>query len=216
MAHFSEDKNLLQAFHENLDVHQMTAAEIFSCERKQVTAEQRRAAKAINFGLIYGMSEFGLAKQLGIGRQEALDYIHIYFERYPGVKEYMEQTKKLAHKQAYVETYFGRRLYLPDINHQNKMLQKASERAAINAPLQGTAADLIKIAMIHLDETLKQHSELQANLILQVHDELVFEAAESSIDALKPLVQQRMTHAAEFKVPLLVEIGVGDNWNTAH
>jgi DNA polymerase-1 len=175
----------------------------------------RRSAKAINFGLIYGMSAFGLAKQLHVGRNEAQQYIDRYFERYPGVQRYMNNIRALAHEQGYVETLFGRRLYLPEINAKNKNLQMAAERTAINAPMQGTAADIIKTAMVSVDNWLV-NSGLDAKIIMQVHDELVLEVAESQIEQVRAGVIERMSAAATLKVPLLVEVGVGNNWDEAH
>ncbi|HTF84734.1 MAG TPA: DNA polymerase I [Cellvibrio sp.] len=215
MAHLSEDAGLLHAFEQELDVHRATAAEVFGVGLDQVTPEMRRSAKAINFGLIYGMSAFGLAKQLRLGRNEAQQYIDRYFERYPGVQRYMNETRSLAHEQGYVETLFGRRLYLPDINARNKNLQLAAERTAINAPMQGTAADIIKTAMISVDSWLAE-SQLDARIIMQVHDELVLEVAEAHIDIVSKAVRQHMSAAATLKVPLLVEVGVGNNWDEAH
>jgi DNA polymerase I len=215
MAHLSEDAGLLNAFEQELDVHRATAAEVFGVGLDQVTPEMRRSAKAINFGLIYGMSAFGLAKQLRLGRNEAQQYIDRYFERYPGVQRYMNETRSLAHEQGYVETLFGRRLYLPDINARNKNLQLAAERTAINAPMQGTAADIIKTAMISVDSWLTE-SRLDARIIMQVHDELVLEVADAHIDAVSKAVRQHMSAAAKLKVPLLVEVGVGNNWDEAH
>jgi len=188
---------------------------VFGLKLKDVTSEQRRAAKAINFGLIYGMSAFGLGKQLNIGRNEAQNYVDLYFARYPGVKEYMDTTRKLAHDTGYVQTLFGRRLYLPDINAKNPQLRQYAERTAINAPMQGTAADIIKRAMITLDQSL-QTSGLDARMVMQVHDELVFEVAEKNTDALQQLVRDKMQSAAELKVPLVVDVGVGNNWDEAH
>ena len=215
MAHLSEDAGLLHAFEQELDVHRATAAEVFGVGLDQVTPEMRRSAKAINFGLIYGMSAFGLAKQLRLGRNEAQQYIDRYFERYPGVQRYMNETRSLAHEQGYVETLFGRRLYLPDINARNRNLQLAAERTAINAPMQGTAADIIKTAMISVDSCLAE-SQLDARIIMQVHDELVLEVAEAHIDVVSKAVRQHMSAAATLKVPLLVEVGVGNNWDEAH
>jgi len=215
MAHLSGDAGLLKAFANNEDVHRATASEVFATPLNQVSSEQRRRAKAINFGLIYGMSAFGLAKQLGISREEASLYVKVYFERYPGVARYMEQTRLSAAQEGYVETLFGRRLYLPEVNAKNGMLRKAAERAAINAPMQGTAADIIKLAMISLQKFLNQ-SDIDAHMIMQVHDELVFEVAESDIERLKKAVISHMESAALLSVPLLVEVGVGDNWDAAH
>lgn len=215
MAHISNDAGLLNAFKQGLDVHKATAAEVFGVALDAVTAEQRRRAKAINFGLIYGMSAFGLAKQLGLERQEAQQYIDLYFARYPNVKIYMENTRRLAHQTGHVETLSGRRLMLPEINARNVQRQKAAERAAINAPLQGTAADIIKKAMIKIDNAL-QHSHLQATMIMQVHDELVFEAAADQITAATALIKDCMINAAQLQIPLVVDIGIGNNWDEAH
>ncbi len=215
MAHLSQDENLLHAFAEGIDVHRATAAEVFGVPLDEVEAEQRRAAKAINFGLIYGMSAFGLAKQLNIGRLEAQDYIDVYFTRYPGVKTYMDTTRELAHEKGYVETVFGRRLYLPEINSRNGQRRQYAERTAINAPMQGTAADIIKRAMIAVDKALAQ-SHLDARVVMQVHDELVVEVAEAQVEALADLLRIEMESAAELKVPLVVDIGIGDNWDEAH
>jgi len=215
MAHLSADKSLLKAFAEGQDIHRATAAEVFSLELDEVSNEQRRSAKAINFGLIYGMSAFGLAKQLNITRYEAQEYVDLYFDRYPGVKDYMDSTKETAHEQGYVETLFGRRLYLPEINSRNGMRRQYAERTAINAPMQGTAADIIKRAMITLHDCL-QKSELGARMVMQVHDELVFEVAKKDVDELTALVHQEMESAAKLDVPLLVDVGVGDNWDEAH
>lgn len=215
MAHLSADDGLLVAFKEGLDVHRATAAEIFGEELEDVTSDQRRSAKAINFGLIYGMSAFGLAKQLGIGRHEAQEYVERYFHRYPGVRDYMENTRQLANEQGYVETLFGRRLYLPDINARNGMLRKAAERTAINAPMQGTAADIIKRAMVDIQHWL-DIAGLDARLLLQVHDELVFEVSESDLGLLSEGVEFRMASAAALDVPLIVDIGSGANWDEAH
>lgn len=215
MAHLSGDAGLLNAFEKGLDVHRATAAEVFGVALEGVTPEMRRSAKAINFGLIYGMSAFGLGKQLHVGRNEAQQYIDRYFERYPGVQRYMNNIRSLAHEQGYVETLFGRRLYLPDINAKNKNLQMAAERTAINAPMQGTAADIIKTAMIAVHNWLAE-SGLDAKIIMQVHDELVLEVAESQVDVVSRGVIERMSAAATLSVPLLVEAGVGDNWDEAH
>jgi DNA polymerase-1 len=215
MAHLSGDKGLLTAFNEGLDVHTATAAEVFEISLDEVSGDQRRKAKAINFGLIYGMSAFGLAKQLHLGRNEAQDYIDRYFARYPGVQEYMDRTRELAREQGFVETLFGRRLYLPEINARNKMRAQAAERTAINAPMQGTAADIIKIAMLAVNHWLNS-SEVDARMIMQVHDELVFEVAEGEVEAVSAKVCELMSGAASLDVPLLVEAGVGDNWDEAH
>jgi len=215
MAHLSGDKGLCQAFTDGLDVHQATASEIFNVELDKVASDQRRSAKAINFGLIYGMSAFGLAKQLGIGRQDAQEYVERYFLRYPGVRKYMDDTRLLANEQGYVETLFGRRLYLPDIKASNGMLRKAAERTAINAPMQGTAADIIKQAMVDIDHWLGV-AHLDAKMIMQVHDELVFEVARDDLELLAEGVRFRMVSAASLNVPLVVDIGSGQDWNTAH
>ena len=215
MAHLSQDKGLLGAFGANLDVHSATAAEVFGVPLEDVSSDQRREAKAINFGLIYGMSAFGLAKQLRLGRHEAQAYIDRYFERYPGVADYMTQTRELAHSQGYVETLFGRRLYLPEINARNKQRQMAAERTAINAPMQGTAADIIKLAMIAVDEWLSK-TDIDALMIMQVHDELVFEVADTEVATLTSAIPDLMADVASIDVPLLVEAGVGTNWDQAH
>ncbi len=215
MAHLSQDKGLLTAFSKGEDVHKATAAEVFDVALEDVTSDQRRKAKAINFGLIYGMSAFGLAKQIKVARHEAQQYIERYFERYPGVLSYMDRIRAQAHEDGFVETVFGRRLYLPDINARNKMLQQAAERTAINAPMQGTAADIIKKAMLSVDKALT-NSDLDARMIMQVHDELVVEVAETQVDEVKALLIDRMMSAAELDVPLLVEAEVGDNWDEAH
>lgn len=215
MAHLSGDAGLLDAFNEGLDVHSATASEVFDVPLDGVSPEQRRKAKAINFGLIYGMSAFGLARQLHLGRQEAQAYIDRYFERYPGVQDYMDRTRALAHAQGYVETLFGRRLYLPEINARNKMRQQGAERTAINAPMQGSAADIIKKAMLTVSDWLVAES-VPARLVMQVHDELVLEVRADAVDEISAAVCQRMTAAAELAVPLLVEAGQGSNWDEAH
>ena len=215
MAHLSSDAGLLHAFAHELDVHSATAAEVFDVALEAVNNDQRRKAKAINFGLIYGMSAFGLAKQIGVSRSEAQQYIDRYFARYPGVADYMDATRALAHEQGYVETLLGRRLYLPEINARNKQRQLAAERTAINAPMQGTAADIIKLAMIEVDRWLTD-SALDAKMIMQVHDELVFEVADEACDTLCAEVTARMANVIELKVPLLTEVGVGANWDEAH
>lgn len=215
MAHLSEDKGLVSAFEKGVDVHSATAAEVFNVDVSDVTKEQRRRAKAINFGLIYGMSAFGLAKQLDIERYEAQQYVELYFERYPGVKEYMERTRKIASEQGYVETVLGRRLYLPDINARNGMRRQYAERTAINAPMQGTAADIIKLAMINLDKEL-QKASFDCEMLMQVHDELVFEINEKDLDAASKLINKAMVNAISLSVPLIVDIGIGDNWDEAH
>jgi len=216
MAHLSADAGLLQAFSEGQDVHRATAAEVFGVVPEAVSNEQRRSAKAINFGLIYGMSAFGLAKQLGIARGAAQEYIDIYFARYPGVQAYMEATREQARQQGYVETVFGRRLYLPDINARNGQLRAAAERTAINAPMQGTAADIIKRAMIDMHRWLGSDNGLDVTMIMQVHDELVFEVAAADAEAARTPITERMCGAVSLRVPLLVDIGVGANWDEAH
>ncbi|MFT4255388.1 MAG: DNA polymerase I [Pseudoxanthomonas sp.] len=215
MAHLSQDDGLLRAFASGADIHKATAAEVFGKRIDEVSSNERRAAKAINFGLMYGMSAFGLARQLGIGRGEAQDYIALYFNRYPGVRDFMENTRRQAHECGYVETVFGRRLYLDYINKGTQGQRAGAERAAINAPMQGTAADIIKRAMVAVDGWLTPH-RARAMLIMQVHDELVFEADTDFIEALKTEVTARMAAAAELSVPLVVDCGVGDNWDEAH
>ncbi|MFN9728754.1 DNA polymerase I [Acidovorax sp.] len=215
MAHLSGDHSLLHAFHAGLDVHRATAAEVFGVEVAQVTSEQRRYAKVINFGLIYGMSSFGLAKNLGIETKAAAAYIDKYFQRYPGVKQYMDDTKAAAKSMGYVETVFGRRLYLPEINSPNGPRRAGAERAAINAPMQGTAADLIKLAMVAVQKELDARKP-SIQMIMQVHDELVFELPESEVDWLKTHIPRLMAEVAALKVPLLAEVGVGANWDRAH
>ncbi|ENM5907026.1 DNA polymerase I [Vibrio mimicus] len=216
MAHLSGDRALLDAFREGKDIHAATAAEIIGVPIEQVSSEQRRRAKAVNFGLIYGMSAFGLAKQLGIPRGEAQEYMDKYFERYPGVMQYMEDTRSRAAEMGYVETIFGRRLHLPEITSRNGMRRKAAERAAINAPMQGTAADIIKKAMLLVDEWIQREGDGRVKLLMQVHDELVFEVEESSLSEIESKVQQLMESAAELAVPLVAEAGHGDNWEQAH
>jgi DNA polymerase-1 len=215
MAHLSGDASLLKAFAEDRDVHQATAAEVFGIPLDTVTADQRRSAKAINFGLIYGMSAFGLARQLSTGRGEAQKYVDLYFERYPGVKRYMDETKQKARDHGFVETIFGRRLYLPEILSRNQALRQYAERSAINAPMQGTAADIIKRAMIEVDAWLRT-SKVPARLIMQVHDELVLEVADAAVDTVVQQVRQHMVRAAELRVPLKVDVGIGRNWDEAH
>jgi DNA polymerase-1 len=216
MAHLSSDEGLLHAFATGADVHRATAAEVFGVAPEQVTGDQRRSAKAINFGLIYGMSSFGLARQLGIARGAAQEYIDLYFARYPGVRAYMEVTREQAREQGFVETVFGRRLYLPDIKARNGQRRAAAERTAINAPMQGTAADIIKLAMIRLHDWIGSQSGLDITLIMQVHDELVFEIAASDVDKVRGPISDYMTGAADLRVPLVVDIGVGSNWDEAH
>lgn len=215
MAHISQDEGLLKAFREGKDIHRATAAEVFGTQPENVTAEQRRMAKVINFGLIYGMSAFGLAQNLGIERRMASHYIEEYFARYPGVARYMQQTRSAAHAQGYVQTAFGRRLWLPDILSSRPAVRAGAERAAINAPMQGTAADLIKRAMISLDRWLKEQN-LKSRLILQVHDELILEVPEDELELVKENVAAIMQSAASLSVPLLAEVGVADNWEAAH
>ena len=215
MAHLSADAGLLRAFAAGEDIHRATAAEVFGVAPDAVSKEQRRSAKAINFGLIYGMSAFGLARQLDISRSEAQEYVDRYFARYPGVKAYMEQTREQARAQGYVETVFGRRLYLPEINARNAMRRQYAERTAINAPMQGTAADIIKRAMIEMDRVL-QTTGMNVRMIMQVHDELVFEVAEDILQESVDIIKNSMAGAAELAVPLVVDVGVGDNWDEAH
>ena len=215
MAHLSGDKGLLEAFAQGADIHRATAAEVFATPADEVTTEQRRSAKAINFGLIYGMSAFGLAKQLDIGRNEAQAYVDLYFERYPGVKAYMDRIRMEAHDNGYVETLFGRRLYLPEINSRNGQRRQAAERTAINAPMQGTAADIIKRAMLAVDEWINDEQP-PVRMLMQVHDELVFEVREDVLEAASQKINQLMASAAELAVPLLVDVGVGENWDQAH
>jgi DNA polymerase-1 len=216
MAHLSQDKGLLSAFAEGMDIHRATAAEVFGMALDKVTGEQRRSAKAINFGLIYGMSAFGLSRQLNIGAGEAKKYMDLYFERYPGVLEYMESTRQQAAEKGYVSTLDGRRLYLPDINASNAMRRKAAERAAINAPMQGTAADIIKKAMIAVDGWLTPQSAPDVKMIMQVHDELVFEVKTSEVEAATAKIRDLMENSMKLDVPLQVDVGVGDNWEQAH
>jgi DNA polymerase-1 len=215
MAHLSDDVGLLSAFSHGEDVHKATASQVFNTPIEEVTIDQRRSAKAINFGLIYGMSAFGLAKQLGIGRNEAKEYIEYYFATYPGVQNYMEETREQAKAQGYVETVFGRRLYLPAINASNAIARQAAERTAINAPMQGSAADIIKRAMVQVDRWL-QDGEYDARMIMQVHDELVFEVKSEQVEQFKQAVVEKMQKAATLKVPLIVEAGQGENWDQAH
>lgn len=215
MAHLSGDKGLLDAFAQGADVHKATAAEVFDVSLEEVSSDQRRKAKAINFGLIYGMSAFGLAKQIKVERYEAQQYIDRYFERYPCVLEYMDRIREQAHQDGYVETVYGRRLYLPDINARNKMLQQAAERTAINAPMQGTAADIIKRAMLTVDNWL-QGAEVDARMIMQVHDELILEVKEEQAETVAKTLTDLMMGAAELDVPLIVEAGIGDSWDEAH
>lgn len=216
MAHLSGDKGLLTAFEKGEDIHKATAAEVFGVALDDVSSDQRRSAKAINFGLIYGMSAFGLARQLDVARKVAQQYIDRYFERYPGVLQYMDNIRKQAHDDGFVETLFGRRLYLPEINARNKQLQQAAERTAINAPMQGTAADIIKLAMIEVESWLLSEHADTARMTMQVHDELILEVKEEAVDEIREGLIKRMSGAAKLAVPLLVEAGVGDNWDQAH
>jgi len=214
MAHLSADPGLLRAFADDRDIHQATAAEVFSLDPSAVSAERRRAAKVINFGLMYGMSPFGLARQLGIDRGAAQQYVDLYFQRYPGVRRYMQDTRDAARTQGFVETVAGRRLYLPDIRAANMQLRQAAERAAINAPMQGTAADIIKRAMIEVHSWLRR--DAAARLIMQVHDELVLEVREDALEAVTAGLRERMASAAALHVPLKVDVGHGRNWDEAH
>jgi DNA polymerase-1 len=215
MAHLSGDERLMEAFESGEDIHRATAAEVFGVAPKKVSDDERRSAKAINFGLIYGMSAFGLGRQLGIPRREAQEYVDLYFSRYPGVKQFMDDTKERARDCGYVETVFGRRLYLPEIKSRNPARRQYAERTAINAPMQGTAADIIKRAMITLHRWLEE-SGAAARMIMQVHDELVFEVAKDAVTDVQAVVVAQMEAAAELSVPLKVDAGVGKNWNEAH
>jgi len=215
MAHLSADTGLVKAFSEGQDVHRATAAEVFGVAPDQVTTDLRRSAKAINFGLIYGMSSFGLAQQLGLSRSQAQSYIDLYFARYPGVKNYMDSIREQAREQGYVETLFGRRLYLPEIKSRNAARRQYAERTAINAPMQGTAADIIKRAMIGADQWLFQEKP-DAKMVMQVHDELVFEASEDQVHHYAATIRNIMCSAADLNVPLIVDIGIGSNWDEAH
>ena len=215
MAHISQDKGLLKAFADDQDIHRATAAEVFTTPVEDVTDDQRRSAKAINFGLIYGMSAFGLAKQLNIPRYEAQDYVDLYFERYPGVRNYMDKTREQAKEKGYVETVFGRRLYLPDINARQAQRRQYAERSAINAPMQGTAADIIKLAMLNVNSWLTEHAA-EARMIMQVHDELVFEVPAGAAERLASEISGLMSAAAQLDVPLKVDTGIGRNWDEAH
>ena len=216
MAHFSGDEGMLQAFAEGQDIHRATAAEVFGARSlEEVTSDQRRSAKAINFGLIYGMSAFGLAKQLGIERSAAQAYVDRYFERYPGVQDFMARTREEAHDKGYVETLFGRRLYLPEINARSYQRRTAAERTAINAPMQGTASDIIKRAMLTVDNWIGQDKP-PVRMIMQVHDELVFEVQEDIIERAGSTIRGLMESAIELKAPLSVDIGIGANWDEAH
>jgi DNA polymerase-1 len=216
MAHLSDDPGLVAAFSEGRDVHKATAAEIFDVDLAEVTVDQRRSAKAVNFGLIYGMSAFGLAKQLDVPRHRAQEYMDKYFQRYPNVMAYMEDTRQQAAEQGFVETCFGRRLYLPDIKAKNAMRRKGAERAAINAPMQGTAADIIKKAMLAVDEWIQAQNDPRIKMTMQVHDELVFEIHQDIVDETTAKLVEIMNGAVELKVPLIAEAGMGDNWEQAH
>ena len=216
MAHLSKDENLLKAFNEGLDIHSATAAEVLGIQLDEVSSEQRRRAKAINFGLIYGMSAFGLAKQLEIPRGEAQEYIDVYFNRYPKVKEYMTTAKEFAKKNGYVETILGRRLYLPEISSRNVMQRNAAERAAINAPMQGTAADIIKKAMIEVNTMISQEYNSEVKMVMQVHDELVFEVQRTKVEEISAKIKEIMEGAVKLSVPLEVNVDTGDNWDQAH
>jgi DNA polymerase-1 len=216
MAHLSKDEGLIKAFEAGKDIHSATAAEVFGVSLADVSTEQRRNAKAINFGLIYGMSAFGLSRQLNISRHDAQKYMNLYFERYPGVLQYMEATRQLAKEQGYVSTVFGRRLYLPEITSSNAMQRKGAERAAINAPMQGTAADIIKKAMISVDAWIDSLARDEVRMIMQVHDELVFEIKQQELESYRTKIISLMEHAVELDVPLIVEAGVGINWDEAH
>jgi len=216
MAHLSDDPGLVSAFSKGLDVHRATAAEIFSVSLDEVTTDQRRSAKAVNFGLIYGMSAFGLAKQLDVPRHRAQEYMDTYFERYPNVQKYMEDTRQQATENGYVETLFGRRLYLPDIKSKNAMRRKGAERAAINAPMQGTAADIIKKAMLEVDQWIEAQNDPRIKMTMQVHDELIFEIHQDIVEATTQTLVELMNKAVSLSVPLIAEAGVGDNWDEAH
>jgi DNA polymerase-1 len=215
MAHLSGDERLRHAFARGDDVHRATAAEVFGRALDEVSADERRTAKVINFGLIYGMSSFGLAQNLGIERATAQAYIDSYFSRYPGVKRYMDETRERARSQGFVETVFGRRLWLPEMKSGSPARRQAAERAAINAPMQGTAADLIKLAMVAVQRWLDD-ARLAAKLVMQVHDELVLEVPEGELEAVREGVRERMENVARLEVPLVVEVGVGENWDQAH
>ena len=216
MAHLSKDKNLLKAFNQGLDIHSATAAEVLGISLDMVTSEQRRRAKAINFGLIYGMSAFGLAKQLEIPRGEAQEYIDVYFNRYPSVKEYMTTAKEFAKQNGYVETILGRRLYLPDISSKNVIQRNAAERAAINAPMQGTAADIIKKAMIDVNTTISQEYNDDIKMVMQVHDELVFEVRKAKLNEITTKIKSIMETSVKLDVPLEVNVDSGESWDQAH
>jgi DNA polymerase-1 len=214
IAHLSGDAGLLRAFHHGGDVHRATAAEVFGVPPAEVSADQRRAAKVINFGLMYGMSAFGLARALGIERNEAADYMTRYFTRFPDVHGFMEATREQAHRDGYVQTLYGRRLYLENLSSRNHALRQAAERAAVNAPMQGTAADIIKRAMIAMAAWLRDRDD--AHMLMQVHDELVFEVRADAVDTVRAAVIERMSGAAQLDVPLVVDVGTGANWDEAH
>ena len=216
MAHLSKDKGLIKALKNNEDVHTITASEIFNCKIQSITAEQRRYAKVINFGLIYGMGVYGLAKNLNIERAAAQNYIERYFSKYSSVRQYMEFTKEAARQNGYIETFFGRKLWVPDINGSNGMRRAAAERAAINGPMQGTAADLIKMAMVAVADWIKKEDALKGKMIMQVHDELVFEVPDEEIEIFNVNVKKIMENIASLDIPLIVEIGSGINWEQAH
>jgi DNA polymerase-1 len=215
MAHLSSDDSLLLAFSEGEDIHRKTASEVLDITAEEVSQEQRRWAKAINFGLMYGMSAFGLAKQLGIKRHQAQEYIDLYFEKYPKVQSFMDTTRESARKHGYIETLFGRRLYLPDINSKNGLRRKYAERSAINAPMQGSAADIIKLAMIDVDKWLKE-SDANAKMIMQVHDELVLEVKSDQAETIKQDIVKIMESTVDLSIPLIVDAGIGNNWDEAH
>ena len=216
MAHLSKDKRLIQAFKNNEDIHRITAAEIFNTSIDAITNEQRRYAKVINFGLIYGMGPFSLAKNLNIERSAAQNYIERYFTQYPSVKKYMEDAKQFARENGFVETHFGRRLWLPEINGTNGITRAGAERAAINGPMQGTAADLIKLAMIEVHNWIKKEPNIKGKMIMQVHDELVFEVPNNEVETFKKMIPNLMEKVASLSVPLIVDIGEGHNWEQAH
>jgi DNA polymerase-1 len=215
MAHLSGDEGLLRAFRAGEDIHKATAAEVFGVSLSKVNDQQRRGAKAINFGLMYGMSAFGLARQLGIARNGAQAYVDLYFARYPGVKTFMDDIRQQAEARGFVETLYGRRLYLPEIKSRNNQRRQAAERTAINAPMQGTAADIIKRAMLAVDRWIAEGS-MDIRMIMQVHDELVFEVADGQVDSARKRIQELMVGAAELAIPLEVDIGAGGNWDEAH
>jgi DNA polymerase-1 len=216
LAHLSKDLGLIEAFKNNKDIHTITASEIFNTNIEGITSEQRRYAKIINFGLIYGMGAFGLAKTLDIARSDAQNYIQEYFNKYPTVLQYMEESKQFAREHGYVETFFGRRLWLPEINSSNGLRKAGAERAAINAPMQGTAADLIKLAMIQVQQWIDDNSDLKGQVIMQVHDELVFEVPDNEVEKFTKKIPQIMQNVAKLDIPLIVEINAGENWEKAH